>query len=129
MKTKVDYMEQFRMLKSSAEEELKEFLEPCPDKCYSFFDDKEIECIDDIDEIIEKINLSDIPIVRVLSDFDDRVITIYVESVSVNKNGALVVSGFEPPLFTEEIDVRDYSTDDLVDFDLTRILELIDVGK
>ena len=117
MKTKINYVEQFNSLRKSAENELKNFLKNCPNNEYSFLTDEDYENLSDT--IFEL----DVPIVNVINKFDDRICNIYVDSVALS-NGNLLISGFEP-LFLDDVDVRVYYVEDLINMDIVSIIDKI----
>lgn len=123
MKSKKNYSEEFKHLVESAENELKEVLDKLPHKRYQYISDEEMEKIADNPKTFISI---DAPIVTVVNGFDNRHLSIYVESIYALENGAVLISGFEDPSFAE-LESRNYRLRDIVNCDFNEIFKYLNV--
>ena len=120
METKIDYIKQYEDLRQSAENELIEVLKKFPNKTYNFLTEEEYdELNDNVDKFVEL----DIPVLTMRDDFNNRLISVYVTSVSVFKT-ALVISGFEQPLYSD-LEIKDYHSCDVYGCQIAEIFKYI----
>lgn len=120
METKINYIKQYEDLKQSAENELIEVLKKFPNETYNFLTEEEYdELNDNVDKFVEL----DIPVLTMRDDFNNRLISVYVTSVSVFKK-VLVISGFEQPLYSD-LEIKDYHSCDVYACQIAEIFKYI----
>ena len=123
METKIDYIKQYEDLRQSAENELIEVLKKFPNETYNFLTEEEYdELNDNVDKFVEL----DIPVLTMRDDFNNRLISVYVTSVSVFKT-VLVISGFEQPLYSD-LEIKDYHSSDVYSCQIAEIFKYINIS-
>ena len=120
METKINYIKQYEELKQSAENELIEVLKKLPNETYNFITEEEYdELNNDADKFVDL----DIPVLTICDDFNNRLTSVYVTSVSIFKS-ILIISGFEQPLYSE-IDIKDYHSCDVYACQIAELFKYI----
>lgn len=121
MKTKIDYWKAYNELRRSAEEELKNFLANIPGQYYDFMTEDEFPNLENNEDSLADL---DTPVLTLHDDFNNQTISIFVASISI-ENNALIISGFEAPLYTQEIEVKDYHTCDVTGLGISELFKYL----
>ena len=78
---------------------------------------------DELNDNVDKFVELDIPVLTMRDDFNNRLISVYVTSVSVFKK-VLVISGFEQPLYSD-LEIKDYHSCDVYACQIAEIFKYI----